>query len=161
LLAIAVEHKSYISINMVKIINGEIVQDNDPRVKNLQSAPSSGSTTNGRRGGFQDMSSLRQRQQQPGQGGVPMQGGQPRQGGQSGPGAAPVAASGPLDSLATAMGISDKFITIPAIPTLGMSSTRVGLVYFILLGVMYLIFDYRALLFAVIIYGMYKHQGEQ
>jgi hypothetical protein len=42
-----------------------------------------------------------------------------------------------------------------------MSSTRVGLVYFILLGVMYLIFDYRALLFAVIIYGMYKHQGEQ
>lgn len=143
---------------MVKIINGEIVQDNDPRVKNLQSAPSSSSTTNGRRGGFQDMSSLRQRQQQ---GGVPMQGGQQRQGGQSGPGAAPVAASGPLDSLATAMGISDKFITIPAIPTLGMSSTRVGLVYFILLGVMYLIFDYRALLFAVIIYGMYKHQGEQ
>ena len=56
------------------------------------------------------------------------------------------------------MGIKDKFITIPAIPPLGMSSTRIGLVYFILLGVMYMVFDYRALLFAVVVYGIFKHQ---
>ena len=133
---------------MVKIINGEIVQDNDPRLKNLHSTASRGSSTSSGRGGFQDMSSMRarQQQQQPPSSSF-RQGGQ--QQAQAGGGGQPAA---PLDGIANAMGISDKAITIPAIPPLGMSSTRIGLIYFVLLGVMYMLFDSRALLFAVVVY---------
>ena len=51
-------------------------------------------------------------------------------------------------------------MTIPSIPFLGFTSTRLNVIYLLLLGVMYLLFDYRALLFAVIVYGIYKHQEE-
>mmetsp|Transcript_13280 Transcript_13280/g.21741 ORF Transcript_13280/g.21741 Transcript_13280/m.21741 type:complete len:152 (+) Transcript_13280:89-544(+) len=146
---------------MVRIINGEIVQDNDPRLKNYpNSSQSSGASSSGRRG-FQDMSSLRQRQQQSGSSHSTGPGASNPQSGQHGrDGQAPPSAS-PLDGLANAIGISDKFITIPAIPPLGLSSTRIGLVYFLLLGVMYMLFDYRAFLFALVVYVMFKHQQGQ
>ena len=134
---------------MVRIINGEIVQDDDPR---LRGNTSRRDATSGRAGNIRTMASLRSQQEAPPRGGDTgsRRGATPRGD----------ATSDPLDSLSNALGLSDKFVTIPSIPFLGFTSTRLNVIYLLLLGVMYLLFDYRALLFAVIVYGIYKHQEE-
>jgi hypothetical protein len=77
--------------------------------------------------------------------------------GMAGPAAAMV---NPIDSLAKLLKIEDKNFTIPAVSFLGITASNVGLIYFVLLGVLFLVFGVKALLFGAVTYVMYKH-GER
>jgi hypothetical protein len=135
---------------MVRIINGEIVQDNDPRLKNLGNNSSSNgatmragrsnvkdvfsSSSSGRDGDHQQPSSdPRQRVQQ--------QQGKP---------------TNPLEMAATALGIQDRFVTIPAVQQVGLTETRVGLIYVAAVGLACFAFGYQAALVAVGGYVLWK-----
>mmetsp|Transcript_26705 Transcript_26705/g.39677 ORF Transcript_26705/g.39677 Transcript_26705/m.39677 type:complete len:149 (-) Transcript_26705:172-618(-) len=136
---------------MVRIINGEIVQDDDPRVHQSNSS----SSHNIRQRGIRDLHSIRNQ--------TTHKSDEPRTPNnptyeQHNTNQAP---SDPMLPLSKAMGIHDKFITIPAVPSLGISETRVGLIYFVLIGVLFMIFGTRSLLFALIIFVIYKHSERQ
>jgi hypothetical protein len=66
----------------------------------------------------------------------------------------------PFDIAAKILNIHNIFITIPAIPKIGLTKTKVGLIYFIFIGILYLIFGYKAILFSMGLYFMYK-QGKK
>jgi hypothetical protein len=123
---------------MVKIINGEIVQDDDPRLKNRKPGNVPITPNNPRFG--QTRSSESVQPEQPPAGAAP---------------------ANPLDMVASALGIADKFITVPAIQPLGFTETRLPLIYIIFVGLLCLIFGARSLLFAVFVYVMIKHSERQ
>ena len=116
---------------MVKIINGEIVQDDDPRLRNRTNASRPTQIP-------QTPNNPSYAQSSPSSGGA-------------------TAANNPLEAVATALGINDKYIIIPPIQALGFSESKIPLLYMILLCLMFLIFGVRSLIFAVVVFGMYKH----
>jgi len=128
---------------MVKIINGEIVQDNDPRLIQRKSGsvqPASVPTSR--------VTSLGSESRIPPTPQTPHQTMYPQ--GHEQPG-------NPIDIAARALGIHENFITIPAIPALNFTSSKIGLIYVILVLLLVMIFGLRALLFAIICFGLYKH----
>lgn len=131
---------------MVKIINGEIVQDDDPRLRRKpvttgSSSSSSNPTTR--------IASLLG-----GQGGG---GGSDSGGGGSGPAAGALGPRSPLDMLAAALKIEDKTISIPAIPQLKFTASVVPLVYFIPAGFILMMFGLRGVVFILAFYALFKH----
>ena len=62
--------------------------------------------------------------------------------------------------VAKAMKIQDIVVTIPAFPPVLPTQSKVGLVYFIFAGLLFLFFGVKALLFCVFVFVMYK-QGEK
>ena len=129
---------------MVKIINGEIVQDNDPRLKQ-RSVPNSGNnsgTTASRIGRIGEWNESAQNNSQPHHPRMPAQNTSP---------------PNPIETIARALGIQDNYIDIPPIPQLGFSPTRLGLIYVILVGLLFMILGWRSLLFCVVIFGLWKH----
>lgn len=122
---------------MVKIINGEIVQDDDPRLKNRKPSNVPQTPNNPRFGQTRSSESAPpQNQQRP-------------------------PAANPLDMIASSLGIGDKFVTIPAIQPLGFTETKLPVIYIILVGLFFLIFGARSLLFAAFVYAMIKHSERQ
>jgi len=91
---------------MVKILNGEIVQDNDPRLRNRQTSASAGDVRTA----------------------APAVGG--GAGGAAGSGGGGV--GGVLDGLARALGVEGKTWASPPVPQLGWRSVDIPLVYLIL-----------------------------
>jgi len=124
---------------MVRIINGEIVQDDDPRLRqrNQPSAVASPSASvAGRIGSVLG--------QQPSS-----NSGQPAQ----------LPSHNPLDYIAKILKIEQNVITIPAIEIsqLKLSATKIGLVYFIPIGLLIVIFGLRGVAFSVALFLLYKH----
>ena len=113
---------------MVRIINGEIVQDNDPRL---------------RRGAPTQLPDPRRTPQAPSSG-TPQP--PPRQ-----------AESNVIEAVARYLKIENRFITIPAMPALRLTESRVGLVYFLLVGLLTMLLGYKAILFAVVMFIVWKH----
>jgi hypothetical protein len=66
----------------------------------------------------------------------------------------------PIDALAKMLRIDHISIPIPAVSFLGITASNVGLVYFVLLGVLYLMLGVKAVIFGAFVYIMYKH-GER
>ncbi|ETW00866.1 hypothetical protein H310_07388 [Aphanomyces invadans] len=116
---------------MVHIINGEIVQDNDPRVLNRKAKtgppPSANSTS--RQGGFHQSS-------------TPAATPQPGTNNPDG---------NPLSQLATAIGCEGT-VVIPAFPAMNLRSVVVEKIYFVVLAVLIYMFGARALVLAVAYY---------
>lgn len=155
---------------MVKIINGEIVQDNDPRLrKTISNTTSTSSTTpitSGNRGGgnrrIHNLNSINNNNeneelnnnQTPNNNLYPQNNNnlirQQQQQYQN-----------PLDLLAKALKIDDRTITIPAIPQLKLTESKIGLIYFLMLGLLCLIFGIRTLLFGVFVYVIFKHSEKK
>lgn len=113
---------------MVRIINGEIVKDNDPRLKSVprQGDPVQSSASRPR---FADLRSTAAAQAEASRSshrdGAPAT--QPPVGGSSStPRPLPDNSGNPLEQVAHHLGISDKFITIPSIPSLGITETKLG-----------------------------------
>uniref|UniRef100_K3X6E6 Uncharacterized protein n=1 Tax=Globisporangium ultimum (strain ATCC 200006 / CBS 805.95 / DAOM BR144) TaxID=431595 RepID=K3X6E6_GLOUD len=115
---------------MVHIINGEIVQDNDPRVLARKPPASAADAASSRRGvtGFGSLSSSsgpQQQQQQQQQQGVGLQ-------------------TSPLQGLARMLGIEGT-VTIPAV--LGFPPRQVEKIYLALAALAMFLFGWRALIF--------------
>ena len=130
---------------MVRIINGEIVQDNDPRLKN-QGIPSN--DVRSRR--INRISSLNSADndsdENQSQNNTP-QNQQPVQN----------ESENPFMLAAKVLKIENVFITIPSIKQVGIiTETRVNLIYFIIIGIFFMMFGYKALLFAAGLFFMYK-----
>lgn len=123
---------------MVKILNGEIVQDNDPRLK--QRSAANGSSSGSRVRGVHDTADAS----------TPVHDRRP-------PNASTKEVGGPLDFLAEKMGLADKFVTIPALPFANLSESKVGVIYIIaVFAATVLLKDLRALLVAIGIYVITK-----
>ena len=118
---------------MVRIINGEIVQDNDPR---LRRAPTQ----------LPDPRRIPQTSS-PGTHGSHQPAPQQPQ-------------SNVIEALARYLRIENRFITIPAMPALRLSESRVGLVYFLLVGLLTMLVGYKAILFAVVMFVIWKHSEQ-
>lgn len=67
----------------------------------------------------------------------------------------------PLDQLAKLLKIDSLFITIPAIPFLELTESRIPLIYFVMLGLVVLFAGYMAIIVAVVIYFLYKKTNHQ
>ncbi|KAF0690664.1 Aste57867_17970 [Aphanomyces stellatus] len=131
---------------MVHIINGEIVQDNDPRVqarKRNSAAPASNI------GGFG----------RPAAGGAQQRGGPPTGTPQQAP-AGGNAAPNPLSQVASAIGMEGT-VLIPAVPALSFRSVAVEKIYLIIFAVLVIMVGWRALAFGAIGYFIYQHQLNQ
>lgn len=137
---------------MVKIINGEIVQDNDPRLRNINSS-STGNRREANMSGNSRVTDLFSDNN------PPQTPNNPNYGQRShplSPTASPQHQTNPLDMLAQYLHLDDRIITIPPIPQLGFTESKIGLIYFLALGVLCLIFGMRTLLFGVFAYALYK-----
>ena len=127
---------------MVRIINGEIVQDDDPRLRQRNQAPATtGATPTSSAAAGSRMGSLLG--QQPPLGGQP-----PRPSTQN-----------PLDYVANILKIENSVVTIPAIDfyQLKLSATRIPLVNFIPIGLLIVIFGLRGVAFSLALFLLYKH----
>lgn len=68
----------------------------------------------------------------------------------------------PLQALARHLKIDGIFVTIPAVPKIGLHTpTNIGLIYLLLVGILYLFFDYKAIVFALIMFVVYKNSNNQ
>ena len=133
----------------MRIINGEIVKDDDPRLKQRPQSSSAGGSNSSN---YSNSSSrLRDFNSIPADAAsTPPQ--QPR----SNP------LDNPLQVLARNLKIDGLFLTLPAVPRIGINTpTNVGLIYMLLVGILYLIFDYKALVFAVIMFFIYKNSYQE
>ena len=140
---------------MVKIINGEIVPDNDPRVRSMGGAGGGP----GRRwgGNVRGVHSPAP---------VPLSSSTRGQSSSTGPsdrGTAPATPplAGPVDQIAVALGVNGKSITVPAIDPLGFSATNIPLIYVVALGLGVVFFGVNMLLFAIVGYAYYKYTERQ
>ena len=115
---------------MVRIINGEIVQDNDPR---LRRAPTQ----------------LPDPRRTPQTSGPGAQQPPPRQ-----------PESNVIEAVARYLRIENRFIVIPAVPALKLSESRVGLVYFLLVGLLTMVLGLKAILFAAVMFLIWKHSEQ-
>ena len=125
---------------MVRIINGEIVQDDDPRLRQRNQA--AGATPTPPVGGSRIGSLV-------GQTPTPSSNGQPPQS----------PSQNPLDYVAKILKIEHSVVTIPAIDfyQLKISATRIPLVNFIPIGLLIVIFGLRGVAFSVALFLLYKH----
>jgi hypothetical protein len=132
---------------MVRIINGEIVQDNDPRLRKTSSNTNTRASGNYGRSNISSLhgGNSNGAPQTPNNPSYP----QNQSRSQNPP-------SNPLDMVAKYFGIDQKTITIPAIEPLGFTSTTIGMIYFVVLGGLCLFIGVRALLFGVVIYVLFK-----
>ena len=122
------EERNTNNLPMVLIIDGEIVQDNDPRAiarRQPKAAPRSSNSS--------------------GMGRVPPGGGP--QGPRGGP---PGGAGGPLDALATTLGIQGQSVEIPAFSRL--PARQVPLIALLLLAVATLFFGWQILALAAVLH---------
>ena len=124
---------------MVRIIDGEIVQDNDPRLRQSRG---------GGRGGVGASSSFPD----------------PRRLSSNTPTPATASAapssSNVIDLVAKYLNIDNRVVTIPAVPALKLTESRVGLIYVLLLALLFIIVGYKALIFAVIVYYIWKNSEQ-
>ena len=128
---------------MVRIINGEIVQDDDPRLKQRKQFGSQPSNPAAPRR-FGDLNSNNDYSTNP----------QAPQGRHE---STSQEFTNPLDLAAKALGIQNNFITIPEIPFLKMSASKIGLIYVIIVALLWLIFGVKALLFSILVFVLWKH----
>jgi hypothetical protein len=149
---------------MVKILaNGEIVQDNDPRLKKSQPGGDGG-------GGGGAASDARRRwsgqvrgvhSPPPAPEGAPRPASAPpasqAAGAGGGAGTGGEAGGNPLDQIAILLGIHGKTLAIPAIEPLNFSSTDIPLIYMLLLGLMVFSFGVASIVFALAAYAYYKY----
>lgn len=76
--------------------------------------------------------------------------------------ASPPQPDSPIDAAAKFLKIDDKYVDVPAIPQLGIHRpTRVELIYILIAGVLFLIFGYRAILFALGIFIMFARSEKK
>jgi hypothetical protein len=131
---------------MVRIVNGEIVQDNDPRLRRGAGNQSS-SNSSARR--VSDIFSSNDE---------PLTPNNPSYGRNmnSQPLTQQQQPQNPLEMIARYLKIDDRTITIPAISAVGFTESKIGLIYFLALGLLCLIFGARTLLFGIFAYGLYK-----
>ena len=61
-----------------------------------------------------------------------------------------------FDNIAQQFGIADKVFTVPAIPQAGLSETRVGYIYGIIVALLVFIFGWKVLLIVAVLYFVYK-----
>ena len=136
---------------MVKIINGEIVQDNDPRLKqrNFGSDSSASSGAGNVRPGRSNVNDVFSRNNEASTHG----GSNYNQGGSKSP-------PNPLDMVATTLGIQDRIITIPAIAPLQLTESKVGLVYILAVLIACFVFGTKAALMVVVFYVLWKKSDQ-
>jgi hypothetical protein len=129
----------------VRIINGEIVHENDPRPR-TSNAPRNTSS-------FQPAAPLHAS-------GtlnvLEMQSDIFAKTGQASNSPIITGTGNPLDPLAQFLKIDQMFVTIPAVQPLQLTESRIPLIYVILMGIITLIFGIKALVVAVILYVLYK-----
>jgi hypothetical protein len=118
---------------MVRIINGEIVQDNDPRLRKRNEIPDprrTGRSNNESHTPTNDAAA-----------------------------ATPQAQSKDniIDSLAKYLRIEKNIIIIPPIPALKLTESKIGLIYFILIGALTMFVGIKALGFALLMFVVWKH----
>ena len=134
---------------MVKIINGEIVRDNDPRLKQQGSTgiPSAGSSSlNSRSTGRNNIKDVFSNGSDVNGSERPSESPKKHKKDQS----------NPLESIAKALGIQDRTITLPAIGPLQISESKVGLVYCLVAILGIVIFGTKAALIIVVFYVLWK-----
>ncbi len=131
---------------MVRIINGEIVQDDDPRLFGRKKPATTASSS-------QSNPTARIASLLGGQGGSSGGSG----GVQGGPPAAAYGPRSPLDYLAGILHIENRTVSIPAIPQLKLTASSIPLVYFIPVGFILMMFGWRGVFFVLAFYGLQKH----
>ncbi|OQR96908.1 hypothetical protein THRCLA_07125 [Thraustotheca clavata] len=138
---IAQERHAYMEefLNMVHIINGEIVQDNDPRVQKLKGSTTTnyGSTRLGSTRGVTTISSMSEHSAAS----VPM--------------SAPEVGTSPLSRFLIATRLNGT-ITFPAIPFLCIRAAPVKKITLLLFFISFLFFGWSALIFGLIVYLIYQ-----
>lgn len=154
---------------MVKIINGEIVQDNDPRLR--KTGTNNGNQNRGQRN--HNINSLYDNNgnnnnengsQTPNNPLFPQNNNNNNRNSQQQSSSSSLQQSNhqnPLDMLAKVLKIEDRTLTIPAISQLGLTESKIGLIYFVILGLLCLFFGIRTLFFGVFVYVIFKHSEKR
>lgn len=65
----------------------------------------------------------------------------------------------PFDAISVALGIDDKIVNIPGVPAIGLTPTEVKLVYVLAVVFLWIIFQERGLMFALLFFALYKHSN--
>ncbi|CAK4677855.1 hypothetical protein LEN26_020496 [Aphanomyces euteiches] len=125
---------------MVHIINGEIVQDNDPRVLNRKRNVPTPGRSNVNSFSHGAARSAASPNSPPPQAGAPP--------------------NNPLSQLATAIGLEGT-ILVPAVPALNWRAVAVEKIYLAIFAVLVVMMGWRALAFGGIGYFIYQHQLNQ
>jgi hypothetical protein len=146
-----VDHSTKCTVEMVRIVNGEIIQDNDPR---LQSAAKGVAATTTRRNNVRDLFTADNER-------TPMTPNNPSYSQRNPSSSSSAAASqstsqNPLDLLAKYLKIEDRLITIPAVTPVGLTESKIGLIYLLAFGLLCLFFGTRAFFFGIFAYVFYK-----
>ena len=131
----------------MKIINGEIVQDNDPRLRKQQQPQAKTESSSSRIRNLNDSSNDQQNNNNNTNNNNNNQN---------------IQQQTPLDIVAKTLKIDKMFITIPAFPKIGiLTSTKIGMIYIILIGILFMVFGYKALLFAIVLFFIYKNSNSE
>mmetsp|Transcript_41531 Transcript_41531/g.61244 ORF Transcript_41531/g.61244 Transcript_41531/m.61244 type:complete len:152 (-) Transcript_41531:47-502(-) len=143
---------------MVRIINGEIVQDDDPRLRQRHTQTGS---AQGRRSNMRTLFDQSSSQGPAGGGRTPPtpQGAGPNTRGGPPHVAVQHHAGDPFQMLAHRLGLAGKYLTVPAM--FGMSETQVDLIHVIFAALLVLLLGLRAVVFVVVVYGIMKHSKSQ
>ena len=125
---------------MVRILHGEIVQEDDPRLRQ-RNQPSAGNASPSASAAGRIGSVLGQ---------PSSNGGQPAQ---------QLPSQNPLDYIAKILKIDQNVVTIPSIDfyQLKLSATRIPLVNFLPIGLLIVIFGLRGVAFSIALFLLYKH----
>jgi hypothetical protein len=137
---------------MVRIVNGEIIQDDDPRLR-----PAAGTGASGSRGAAsRRVRDLFTSDNERSPASVPITPNNPSYSQRTNNSTPSQETQNPLDLLAKYLKIDDRLITIPAVPPVGLTESKIGLIYLLALGLLCLIFGLRALFFGIFAYVFYK-----
>ena len=138
---------------MVKIINGEIVRDDDPRLKqraNSAAAPSSqGARPGVGRSNIKDVFSKEDSNSDTNSRSRSERSHEPSKKSRKDQ-------SNPLDAIAKGLGIQDRIITIPAVSAIQISESKVGLIYCLVAILGIVMFGTKAALIVVVFYVLWK-----
>ncbi|OQR91609.1 hypothetical protein ACHHYP_04545 [Achlya hypogyna] len=122
---------------MVHIINGEIVQDNDPRVLKIKQGDAKANYGSARFGGPRGVATVNSTAT-------------------TAPPPAP-ATDSPFSRLGAAVGLQGT-ISIPAVPFLCMRSAPVEKITLVIFVILLLLLGWRALVFGAVVYYIYQAQ---
>eukprot|EP00903_Cladosiphon_okamuranus_P006844 g6666.t1 len=140
---------------MVKIINGEIVSDNDPRVVGAQRRSSGGSRGGTQeRAGYGRVASLLDPPSTSSTAGARSARGQGTGGGRGGGGGV---GGGPLQQLAEMIGVGGRFIKIPGV--LGVQENEVPLIYLMIAALVVLFGGWKIAALIVFAYVISNQKG--